>query len=197
MKIELHLHTSRYSECSIVTAEEAMSRLIEFGYDAVCITEHDAVWPDDELQRLREKFPAIRIFPGVELSLGDQHLLVLGTNDRQYLSIGCDADILERAREADHLTVLAHPFRWFGGAAMLESSLLPDAIEHLTGNHIPRNAEKSAKTADNLGLPIVNSGDIHATDMMNRYWIETAEAVEDACDIRRIIIDGAYENCCG
>ena len=80
---------------------------------------------------------------------------------------------------------------------MLESSLLPDAIEHLTGNHTPRDAGISAQTADNLGLPIVNSGDIHAADMMNRYWIETGGPVEDACDIRRIIIDGAYENRCG
>ena len=197
MKVELHLHTSRYSGCSIVTPEEAMSRLIEFGYDAVYITEHDTVWPDDELHRLREKFPEIRIFPGVELSLGDQHLLVLGTSDREYLRIGCDADVLARAREAGHLTVLAHPFRWAGGAAMLESSRLPDAIEHLTGNHTPRDAGISAQTADNLGLPIVNSGDIHTADMMNRFWIETAEAVEDACDIRRIVMGGAYKNCCG
>ena len=70
MKVELHLHTSRYSGCATATPAELMRKLIETGYQAVYITEHDAVWREEEIARLQEDFPAIRIFPGVELSLG-------------------------------------------------------------------------------------------------------------------------------
>ena len=87
MKVELHLHTSRYSGCSTATPAALMRKLVEAGYEAVYITEHDAVWPEREIARLQEDFPAIRIFAGVELSLGTdvmplEHLLV--TQDGLY-----------------------------------------------------------------------------------------------------------------
>jgi len=85
MKVELHLHTSRYSGCATATPFELMEALIGYGYDAVFVTEHDTVWPDWELRQLQEEFQDIRILPGVELTLGPdqtQHLLVLGTQDR-------------------------------------------------------------------------------------------------------------------
>jgi len=45
---------------------------------------HDAVWPGQELAYLQGRFPTIRIFPGIERSIGPvwsgQHLVVLGTN---------------------------------------------------------------------------------------------------------------------
>jgi len=80
MKVELHLHTSRYSACAINTPEEMMQRLVDTGYEAVYITEHNMVWSDKELDELRAKFPPLKIFPGVELNCGlegIQHLLVL------------------------------------------------------------------------------------------------------------------------
>ena len=194
MKVELHLHTSRYSGCSIVTPEEAMGRLIEFGYDAVYITEHDAFWPDDELHRLREKFPEIRIFPGVELSLGDQHLLVLGTSDAEYLQLGDAASVIARARSEGHLTVACHPFRWKGAGGVLEGKLLPDAIEYRSCNHSMKQGRKSVEASVRLGLPLVNGGDVHALSFIGKYWLETTRPVEQADDIRRIVLAGEYEN---
>ncbi len=48
MKVELHLHTTRYSGCAVATGGELMERMVEIGYEAVFITEHDAVWSDGE-----------------------------------------------------------------------------------------------------------------------------------------------------
>ena len=192
MKIELHLHTSLYSPCAANTPDEMVRALVETGYDAVYITEHDAVWRDSELWALQRKFPRIRIFPGVELSLGDQHLLVLGTNDPDYLRILDPAEVLEKARGEGHMTVLAHPFRWRGGAEMLWEYLRPDAIEYRTCNQDAMMGGVALDTARNLRLRVVNAGDVHALSFINRFYIQTQRDVEQADEIRRIVLDGAY-----
>ncbi len=196
MKVELHLHTSRYSPCARRTPGEMMARLIETGYQAVYLTEHDAVWRADELAALRAAFPEIRIFPGVELTLAAEdmhHLLVLGTNDPAYLALKQDTEILAAARARGHLTVLAHPIRMLRGAAMLEAGHLPDALEQRTGNHGPYRAAVTRRMAEPLGLPLVNAGDAHDLDDVDRYWIETHRPIEQARDIRDIVLAGAYE----
>jgi hypothetical protein len=198
MKVELHLHTSIYSECAIEPPKRILRTLAKAGYEAVYITEHDAVWSDAELAAIRPKFPDMRIFPGIELSVGEgfaQHLLILGTNDPMFLALrDCPGEAITRAREAGWLTVLAHPRRWDGGAAMLDEGLRPDALEWRTPNQEGPLAEAAADLADRCGLPKVNAGDVHGRRMAARHWIETARPVVEARDIRAIVLEGAYEN---
>jgi len=197
MKVELHLHTSRYSACSIATPFELMAKLIDAGYEAVYITEHDRTWQDWEIAHLQEDFPAIRIFPGVELCVGDepmQHLLVLGTDDPEYLALGETGQVLAKARAEGHLTVLAHPFRWEATGGVLDQGLLPDALEYHTPNHSAKQAKVAKAAAEKYPLPLVNAGDVHALDFVNRYWIETDRRIERADEIRDIVLAGEYRN---
>jgi len=199
MKVELHLHTSRYSGCSIDTPETLMRELIDSGYQAVYITEHDAVWSEAEIAELQEAFPEILIFPGVELSLGthaSMHMVVLGTTDPDYATLRYDqATALEKAQSHGNLTILAHPFRWAGGAALLDRWHFPDALEFRTSNHDAVMAEKSRREAKRLGIRLVNCGDIHARQMINRFWIETHVPLCEANDIHDIIVNGLYDLC--
>ena len=198
MKVELHLHTSRYSACSQNTPAAMMERLIQTGYDAVFITEHNAVWSEDEIAQLQAGFPEIKILPGVELSTGAQgvqHILVLGTTDSEYIELHDVEEIIRKARKDECLTVLAHPFRWAGGAEILEAGrLLPDAIECLSGNHDSIGAVLAQRAAEKLKLPLVNVGDVHNLGDINRFWINTHRPFENVGDIRKIILDGAYDN---
>lgn len=199
MKVELHAHTIRYSQCATLTASELVMSLVEQGYDAVYITEHDAVWPEKDLARLRRKFPWVRIFGGVERTIQTDethncHVLVLGTSDEAYLKISDPRVLLDTARQEGHLTVLAHPFRWPGGDKILQDGLRPDAIEWRTPNHNEGAGQESRKYSASFGLPLVNSGDVHAAVMMGRFWIETNEDLNAPDDIRRIVLGGAYYN---
>jgi len=192
MKVELHLHTNLYSACAVNTPEQMMRRLIETGYGAVYITEHDAVWRDSDLWGLQRTFPQIHIFPGVELSLGDQHLVVLGTNDAHYVRMADPAEIIDKARAEGHLTVLAHPFRWKGGARMLWHGALPDALEYRTCNQDALMGGVALDTAEKFHLSVVNAGDVHELSFINRFYVNTDRDVEYARDIRQIVLDGAY-----
>jgi len=198
MKVELHCHTNRYSLCASATPAALMERMIQLGYEAVYITEHDAVWLDSELDQLRAGYPDIQIHPGVEVSIGEasvQHLLVLGTNDPGYLSLRRADRVIAKAADDGCLTVLAHPFRWEGGAELLDGDTPPDAIEHRTPNHArPDQLRLAEEAAARLGLPMVNAGDVHSAKMLERSWIETDRPIRNARDIRRIVLNGRYVN---
>ena len=199
MKVELHLHTNRYSACSVDSPAALMRSLIASGYEAVYITEHDAVWSETEIAELQDAFPEILIFPGIELSLGrlaSMHLVVLGTSDPDYIGLRYDqATALEKAQSHGNLTILAHPFRWPGGAELLDRWHCPDAMEYRTGNHDSAMAERSRREAKRLGIRLVNCGDIHAREMINRFWIETHVPLREANDIHDIVVNGQYDLC--
>ncbi len=222
MKVELHCHTSRYSKCSVNTPEEMLTRLIELGYDAVFLTEHDKLWPDGELEKLREKFPQIKIFPGMELTfhasedvIEDQkksddgreyksfaHILVLGTADPAFLAMSDPAEAIALAEELNCLTVLAHPFRFSLGDWPVrdecDTKKLPDTMEYFSPNVNASQAELSRKRANQLELRLVNSGDEHAESFADKFWIETNRPFKTPAELRKIILDGDYKNrpCC-
>ncbi|MHC4985068.1 MAG: PHP domain-containing protein [Planctomycetota bacterium] len=202
MKVELHCHTMHYSGCAANTAEEMMAALIEAGYGAVYLTEHNFVWQPEELADLQAAFPQIRIFGGVELADTEtaQHVLVLGTSDPVYVNLALAsewAEVLARARDEGHLVSIAHPCRFEGGHDLLHDGLQVDAIEHCTPNHDDAMSLSACAIAERRNLPLVNAGDLHSTAMVDRYWIETEHPVERADDIRSIIVDRAYRNCVG
>ncbi len=198
MKVELHCHTNRYSACAGHSPQQAMGDLIAQGYEAVYLTEHNAVWSEEEIAELQEQFPQIRIFPGVEWSplfYGRHEVLVLGTSDPAVLSIQNDDALLVWARQQGCLAVLAHPFRREGGNDMLSAGLRPDAMEYQTCNVTGNAAENARKVAGELGVALVNAGDLHVASMIGHVWLETNGPVEQANDIRRIVLAGAYKNC--
>ena len=197
MKVELHLHTSRYSGCATATPKDLMRALVREGYGAVFITEHDHIWEQGELDDLQRDFPSLRIFPGVELGYGDvraEHLLVLGTQDPSYLRLGSPLLAIQKARRDGHLAILAHPFRWTGGDELLNSPYLPDAIEWRTCNQDAKAGDLAQATGTKLRIPLVNAGDTHSVEMVGRFWIETKQPLKKANDIRQIVISGAYQN---
>lgn len=196
MKIELHLHTSRYSPCAIDNPDVLMRRLVREGYEAVYITEHERMWSHAEIRLLQQAYPQIRIFGGVELSMGrvgGTHLLVLGTTDQEYIWLQSEPDaVIQKARAQGHLTVLAHPFRWPEGFEMLQAGMLPDALEYLTNNHNGTMAAESHQAAETFGLKLVNAGDIHAAQSLGQFWIESDFPLDGPADIRPIVLGGRY-----
>jgi len=196
MKIELHCHTSLYSACASGPPRDLFHAYVSHGYDVIYLTEHHRMWRPHELAEAQETFPQLRIFPGVELNLVMEpltHLLLLGTLDTDYLMINNPAEVLDKARAEGHLTVLAHPCRWDGGTYILDQGLRPDAIEYKTCNQEFTHAVAARNVAEKLKMPVVNTGDAHSADMVGKYWIETSGPVEQADDIRRIVLAGQYE----
>ena len=189
-----------FSGCAANTAEEMLAALIATDYEAVFLTEHNHVWSADDLTDLQAAFPQIRVFGGVELadSTAAQHLLVLGTTDATYIDLaraGRWEDTLIMAQAEGLVTILAHPCRFQGGHELLHAGLRPDAIEHRTPNHDDAMSLSACAIADYRELPMVNSGDLHTLGMVDCFWIETERPLQQAADIRPVILDRTYRNC--
>ena len=112
--IDLHAHTAPRSNCSTTTLEELVASARSRGLDAICITEHDVRWPDDELAEA-SRLLDFALIPGVELTTDVGHVLVFGPLEKP-LWMGYKLD--ELVAETEHTgtaLVLPHPVRRTAG----------------------------------------------------------------------------------
>jgi hypothetical protein len=85
LNVDLHTHTSRYSPCSILSPQTLCEVAIERGLNALAITEHHYQWSQDEIAGLQARYPALKLYAGVEISCTDGHdYVVLGLEAGAY-----------------------------------------------------------------------------------------------------------------
>lgn len=64
MLIDLHCHTRVRSACSALTPDALIRAARARGLDAVCLTEHDALWPLEDIEALAETM-SVPVFRGM------------------------------------------------------------------------------------------------------------------------------------
>lgn len=116
MRIDCHLHTSRYSGCSRLDPDTACKKALERGLDAVVLTEHQRQWPSEELDALRRRFPNLALYSGLEVTL-DNGVDVVAITREQGLKIpfGPSPESFFTSQWLDpgsSYLFLAHLFRW-------------------------------------------------------------------------------------
>ena len=57
--------------------DDLLDRARSTGLDGVCLTEHDAFWPDEEVRRLSRRH-GVLVLPGSEINTDDGHVIVFG-----------------------------------------------------------------------------------------------------------------------
>lgn len=174
MRIDLHLHTSPLSPCSVMEPAEAVERAAQLGLDAVCLTEHHLVWPDDGLKQL-EDASGIRVFGGTEITTDQGDILVFGFGEavEQVVTI---AELRRQVEGEGGFMIAAHPFRGFLlfglqqlGMDVQQAAERPlfeyvDAVEVCNGRLTSAENEVADKVASFLGLPRVAGSDAHRLD---------------------------------
>jgi len=114
MLIDIHIHTKPASYCSELDPVQMAQRAREIGLDGACITEHDAVWSREEIEKLSREhdFP---VFRGMEVNTDCGHILAFGLEE--YVPGIWRAETLRKViDEVGGVLVAAHPFRkpWYG-----------------------------------------------------------------------------------
>ena len=174
MRYDLHAHTAEYSPCSAITADELCGLTVAVGIDGVALTEHDLWRPHDELAALRDRYPELTIFEGMERSCREGHFLVFLPQDiesRAALPPGTVRDLSAWTHDRGGLLIWAHPFRfermqipfWLGKVPI-------DAIEVTSSNMDQQRSELAESVATTYGiLPLTNS-DAHDAESIGLYW---------------------------
>jgi len=107
--IDLHTHTSPRSDDSTLEPAQLIERARKVGLDAICVTEHDWFWNNEDLARLSKEhdFP---VLPGLETNTDDGHFLVFGL-DRFTFGMYHTHILRRLVDEAGGAMILAHPYR--------------------------------------------------------------------------------------
>ena len=179
MRIDMHVHTNRYSACSIIEPHELIEQARRIGLDGLCLTEHDTLWPPDEIEDLGRDSD-VRIFRASEITTDHGHILIFGCTE----NLG-DVSTLDGLRSevmrAGGLTFAAHPFRGSlrYGLGELQMSVENackrpvfhgvDGIEIANGMAWDSENNMARRVAERLGLIGIAGSDAHWIDELGHH----------------------------
>ena len=202
MRIDLHLHTSPRSSCSVMAAVDAVMEAASLGLDGVCITDHHALVPRAELDRLSAS-AGILVLGGTEITTDQGDVLVFGLR-RAVDHMVTLAELRGRARADGAFMVAAHPYRGsllFGsgqvGSSLGRSAPRPifahvDAIEVCNGCLTPAENDSARRVAERLGLPGTGGSDAHRLDEIGHCITVFPDVITSERDLLAALRSGGY-----
>ncbi len=206
MLIDLHCHTIDKSDDSALTLRSIGRLARDSGVDAVCITDHDAFWKPEVLEKAGTD-AGVLFIPGTEINTDAGHVLAFGLASYTFGYHHPDR-LLTAITEAGGAAVLAHPYRRVlppgigpdsprfdaALARAAENPLLSlvDAIETLNGRGTDEQNMFAGALADNLGLPGTGASDAHAESDFGFIATEFERPVSDVIELIRELKAGRF-----
>ncbi len=182
-KIDLHVHTQRYSPCAeLLDPAHLIAKIHDVQLHGVVITEHDVLWSKDEIALLNNGLIAVKIFRGVEISSSDGHYVVIGLDSLD--SMGHNTPIgmiLKKAKEQDAVVILAHHHQHYSETPVDTKSLPEgiDAIEVYSSSTFGKNEIEAKHLADYKGWIKVAGSDAHAIEHVGDTYTAFKEMPSD------------------
>ena len=191
MLIDLHCHTFPRSQCSALRPLELVELARARGLDAVCLTEHDAFWPADELAALREAtgFP---VFTAVELSTEMGHVLAFGLTSGD-ATLATAAGAFAASQRDGALLYLAHPAR--DGLLKVDRHTVEyfESVEAINGSDSRLQNMAATGLAHGFRLPGIGGSDAHSRDEVGRAATRFATSITDNRSLVDALGSGGYE----
>lgn len=182
MKVDLHVHTRERSACAQSTETAMIESAISRGLDALVFTDHDRLMSPTRLQKLNRRYAPFRIFGGVEVTVGNEHVLVIGLQ-HPYLEAGDwrYPQLHEFVHTHGGFMALAHPYRYRNYIDLDIKRYPPDAIEGYSWNTPLDAAPRIYALARQLGIPVLANSDAHHVERLGNYYNQlTAWPVDEA-----------------
>lgn len=202
MYLDLHLHTTAYSPCSVMSPDELMIAAKDAGLDGVCITEHNVVWSRDEAQELSRKHGLV-VLRGVEITTTGGDILVYGM-EAVPKGLVSPATLKSKVDEAGAVAIAAHPFRGFlvfGFGALeldVESAMENPTFAHVHGlevcNGLVTDDENhfAHQVAEALGLIEIGGSDAHRPSGVGTCVTGFEDRIEDEKALVKAILSGRF-----
>lgn len=200
MLLDLHIHTTAFSPCSIMSPDELMVAARQAGLDGVCITEHNRIWRAEDAAALGEKHD-LTVLRGMEVTTTGGDILVFGMEEEPK-GILTPAALRRKVDAAGGVAIAAHPFRGFllfGFGAL--SMGLEDALENPTFQHVhglevcngrvtPDENAFARKVAEAMGLLAVGGSDAHEPQSVGLCAVRFEDRIEDEQQLVAALLNG-------
>ncbi|MXY78944.1 MAG: PHP domain-containing protein [Chloroflexi bacterium] len=187
--IDMHAHSSNLSRDSGVSVDDLIAQAKRRGLDAICLTEHNALWPDAQVRELSERH-AFTVLPGMELGTDVGHVLVFGLP--RYHPELLEIEELRRIVTAEGaVAVQAHPMRYRPGRqpGWEEMRRWFDGVEVVNGDHSDTVGGYHHTQAMDLGLAPVGGSDAHSRQAVGRVATAVPGYVAGVYDLVRYIAE--------
>jgi hypothetical protein len=184
-RIDLHVHTRRFSPCAESLDPEQLPRCIaRAGLQGVVITEHDQLWPTEAVAAMNRSMTAGRIYRGIEVSSRNGHFIVIGLERLGPLAPGISVDaLLGYAYRCDAAVIWAHPYLNYGAISQpLAAEDMPDAIhavEVFSGVTRDEHSRQARSLAERRGWAAVGGSDAHSIGQVGSAYTCFAELPAD------------------
>jgi hypothetical protein len=177
MLIDLHTHSTAHSACSAASPDDLCRAAKEAGLDGICITEHDAFWPEVAVRELGEKH-GIVVLRGVEATTEVGHVLVYGLSTwRKGLSTL--AALREHVMAEGALMFLAHPSRRYGRPVDGSLADIFDSLEVANASEGALQNANALELARGCRLPGIGGSDAHTAREVGAAYTVLANPVAD------------------
>ena len=187
MKFDLHLHTARHSPDSVTDPFDLLESARAAGLDGIVITEHDYIWPEEELEELRAAGPDLVILSGVEVSGRGGDVLVYGLPEPYAPPRGINwTDLCRVVHRQGGVAVAAHPNRWNQPfeSLVVEPGVELDGIEVLSNNMDPDLRERAAALLRKFPrFAQLGNSDSHAPETVGCCYTDFACEIRTSADL--------------
>ena len=190
MLLDLHCHTRRFSACSALTPEALVRAARARGLDGVAITEHDALWPLDDVVALSGEMNFV-VVRGIEVTTEVGHVLVFGAREHRPEMATLDA-LREIARDDGALMFLAHPSRRYGTLPPADLAAYFDSVEAQNGTEGMLQNDNAAALARGMRLPGIGGSDAHSVREVGICATRFDADVRDEASFITALRTGAY-----
>ena len=190
MLIDLHCHTRVHSACSALTPDALVRAAQARGLDGVCITEHDALWQLEDIERLAAEMDFL-VLRGIEVTTEVGHVLVYGA--AAFVPAMATLETLRRiAGDEGALMYLAHPGRAYG--TLPPEALIQhfDSVEAHNGTEGKLQNGNAAKLASTMRRPGIGGSDSHSVREVGICATEFEDPVRDEASFLEALRSGRY-----
>ncbi|MCP2619662.1 PHP domain-containing protein [Candidatus Aminicenantes bacterium AC-334-K16] len=195
LKIDFHTHSGDDPLDKIGhSALKLIDKAAELGFDAIALTNHEALTYNIELRKYAES-RGILLLPGVEATFAQKDVVIINpipcvSYRRQTL------EELERFKRETSLIIAPHPY--YPTPRSLKDDLKKyinffDAIEFSQCyNHVLNPNQPAAKIAEEHGLPVLGNSDCHFLWQLGKTYT-LVEAEKNLFSIIQAVKEGRVE----
>lgn len=198
LRIDIHLHTKRYSGCSQIDPNQLVRQAVNAGLHGLVITEHHAQWEASEIRELVDKSGELGflLMAGFEYTSAKGDILIYGLSPdeaHQFQSGWPPTDAITRAHKLGAICVAAHPTRMGLGFDEDIFSLGLDAIEVASVNLREHEQRLAMNVAAHCGVPAVVASDAHLLQDVGRYAMDFCVPIAGMEDLKEAIKQGKFQ----
>ncbi len=184
-RVDLHVHTRRYSPCAEALDPAHLSKVMEkCGLDGLVIAEHDQLWPAEDIALMNRRLKNRRIYRGVEVSSKNGHFIVIGLDRLDGIGPGIGIEMLISHIQSQGAAIIwAHPHLYYGSTpAPFKDSDMPSglhAVEVASGVTSGKDSVATRAMARQRGWAAVGGSDAHAPGKVGCAYTLFAELPKD------------------